>query len=306
MTRRSRYIDPNIARKDGLLKEHLDKHKYLKGAPLFSTVEFNIHGSCNRKCVFCPRSDQKLFSNVNKGISLDLYTEIVTDLGKMDFDGTLLYSAFSEPLLHKDIESLIRVSKERSPNARVEIVTNGDLLTHEKLSRLFEAGLTAISVSMYDGPHQSEHFKQLQKKAGLRDDQFIFRVRWLSRQEHFGITLSNRAGTLDLTDIGITPLKEPMKRACYYPFYQILVDYDGAVLLCAHDWARKLIVGDVNKNSILEIWNNDILKDVRINLIKQSRNFCPCDLCDVEGVLMGENHFNKWREYYEKKEAFAK
>ena len=45
----------------------------------------------------------------------------------------------------------------------------------EKLLKLFEIGLTQISVSLYDGPHQIEKFKKLQKEAGLSDEQFDLR-----------------------------------------------------------------------------------------------------------------------------------
>jgi hypothetical protein len=122
----------------------------------------------------------------------------MSDLKFAGFDGTILYSAFSEPLLYERITDLIHLSKRYCPDARIEIVSNGDLATADKISALFEAGLTTLCISMYDGPHQSEHFKALQKKLGLRDEQLVLRVRWLSPEKHFGITLSNRAGTLEI------------------------------------------------------------------------------------------------------------
>lgn len=292
------FFDPNISRKERLVKDHLITQT--RQAPLFSLIEFNLCGLCNRKCSFCPRSNLKAFPNVDRHMPIKLYEKVMGDLESVGFDGTILYSAFSEPLLYKNLETIIKLSRHYCPQARVEIVTNGDLVNSEKLSQLFVAGLTTLCISMYDGPHQIEHFKKLKEAADLSDKQLIFRVRWLSPQEHFGITLSNRAGALEMKDIGISALKKPMPRACYYPFYQIFIDYDGAVLLCAHDWQKKLIVGNVNVDSILQMWDNEVLKKVRTELIKNSRNFFPCDLCDVEGVLVGRNHFNKWRQYYGK------
>jgi len=220
------------------------------------------------------------------------------DLKGVNFDGTILYSAFGEPLLYKDIERLIELSVKHCPKARIEIITNGDLLTLEKLVKLFQAGLSLVCISMYDGPHQIEHFNNFKKAAGLKDDQFVLRKRWLSPQEHFGITLSNRAGAWGMKDIGIGALKEPMERPCYYPFYQIIIDYDGSVLLCTHDWGRHLILGNIKDSSILDIWNSEVAKKVRTALARKDRNFAPCNVCDVEGVLMGYNHFDKWVRYY--------
>jgi len=296
-------LDPDIPRKSELLDSHAKRQQSNNQHPLFAVLEFNLTGLCNRKCVFCPRSDPKIFPDVNRHISMRLYEKVMMDLEGLGFDGTMLYSSFGEPLLYKDIETLIRLSRKYCPQARIEIITNGDLVTLKKLSKLFAAGLTLISISMYDGPHQVGHFNDLKKAAGLRDDQIVLRKRWLSPQEHFGITLSNRAGAWEMKDIGIKALKESMKRACYYPFYQALVDYDGSVLLCTHDWGRHLILGNVNDHSILEIWNNDILKEVRKNLAKQNRDFTPCNVCDVEGVLMGRSHFDRWVKYYEKQQS---
>jgi len=300
------FIDPNIARKKKLVKRHLFGHLQGGAPPVFSLIEFNLLGLCNRKCVFCPRVDEKTFPNVNRSISLFLYETVMKDLKKIGFDGTILYSAFSEPLLYKGLEELIRMSRKYCPDARIEIVSNGDLATAARLKALFAAGLTTFSISMYDGPHQERHFRGLQKEAGLSDKQVILRVRWLTAKEHFGITLSNRAGAIKIDDIGIGPLKTPFKAPCYYPFYQILINYDGEVLLCAHDWAKRLVVGNVNKESILDIWDNAVLKRVRTRLIENSRDFPPCDLCDAKGVLIGKQHFEQWREYYGEKKTHKK
>lgn len=299
------FFDPNITRKEKLVKAHLSQQGG-REFPIFSFIEFNLCGLCNRSCVFCPRSTPSAFPNVDEHLDLKLYKKVMESLEGIGFDGTIIYSAFSEPLLYKHLEDAIRISRERCPKARIEIVSNGDFVTAKKLASLFSLGLTVFCISMYDGPHQMDRFKKMQREAGLRDEQLILRVRWLSSEELFGITLSNRAGALNLKEIGVAPLKEPMKKACYYPFYQILIDYDGSVLLCAHDWARRLIVGNVNDKSILVIWNNGILKRVRLALGKESRDFSPCNLCDVKGVLIGRKHFDRWMAYYGKGEPVKK
>lgn len=293
------FFDPNISRKEKYVKNHLIMQERRDVRPLFSLIEFNLCGLCNRSCSFCPRSNPKVYPNRNKHIPVALYEKVMADLKSVAFNGSILYSAFSEPLLYKNLEDIIKLSKYYCPQAGVEIVTNGDFVTSQKLFQLFAAGLTTLCISMYDGAHQIEHFEKLKIQAGLRNDQLIFRVRYLSSQDHFGITLSNRAGALEMKDIGISALKEPLRKPCHYPFYQIFIDYDGAVLLCAHDWQKRLIVGNVNDDSILNIWDNDILKQVRTDLINNNRNFPPCDLCDVKGVLIGRNYFDKWKEYYE-------
>ena len=298
LNQRRRFLDPNIARKGNILNEHLDKQSETASPALFSLIEFNLSGLCNRTCVFCPRVDPKVFPNTNEHLSIELYEKIMGDLKEVRFDGTILYSAFSEPLLHKNVELLLQTTRKYLPNIRVEMVCNGDLVTPDKLRQLFSAGLTTLSISMYDGPHQQEFFEAMKQEVGLKDDQLLLRIRWLPPEEHFGITLSNRGGTLVMPEVNIAPLKEPLKQRCHYPFYQILVDHDGTVLLCPHDWGKKLKVGDLGRQSIQEIWDGQTIKRVRLSLAKGDRNFPPCASCDVDGTLMGQSHFDRWLEYY--------
>ncbi len=292
-----RFLDPNIARKEVIVEDHRTGKAEFKFPPL-SIVEFNIAGLCNRSCPFCPRGNSEAYPNINKFITIELYEKIMRDLQEMGFDGTILYSAFCEPLLHKQIDQLIRLSVEYCPAARVEIVTKGDFLTIERLGNLFDAGINTLCISMYDGPQQEEPFRGMQKELGLTDDQFILRVRYLSFEDHFGITLSNRAGMLVMKDIGIAPLNKPLPQRCNYPFYEMIVDYDGTVPLCPHDWGKKLIAGDLNHQSVGEIWTSSIMKKARISLASDNRNFSPCDVCDVDGTLIGQGHFDQWQKYY--------
>ncbi len=297
--RETRFIDPNIARKGTILDQHLAKGSQGNPPPFFSLIEFNLSGLCNRTCAFCPRSDPKVYPNVNEHIPVELYEKIMADLQEARFDGTILYSAFGEPLLYKRIELLIEISKRYCPDVRVEIVSDGDFVTPDKLRKLFGAGLTVLSISMYDGPHQQEEFEAMRKEVGLAKEQLILRVRWLAPDQQYGITLSNRAGMVALEDLGIGALKEPLQKPCYYPFYQILVDYDGSVLLCPHDWGKKLIAGNLNRQSIMEVWDSRIMRRVRTNLARADRNFPPCDVCDVDGTRMGRGHFDRWMNYYQ-------
>jgi radical SAM protein with 4Fe4S-binding SPASM domain len=294
----TRFTDPNIKRKREVLDTHLEAHHERLDCPPLSLVEFNLTGLCNRTCEFCPRVDPTVFPNVDEEITLELYEKILEDLRAVRFDGTILFSAFGEPLLHHRVEDLLRATRERCPQARVEIVTNGDTLTAAKIVALFEAGLTVLAISMYDGPEQIETFSTMRREAGIDESNVILRKRYLPAEEHYGITLSNRAGTLTMEALGIRALDEPLTRPCHYPFYQFLVDHDGKVLLCPHDWGKQLVLGDLNEKSVADIWNSLLLKRTRLGLAEGDRDFSPCRECDVDGTRMGKSHFVDWLEYY--------
>lgn len=298
-TNKRKFLDPNINRKGTAINQHLEESQTQPSAPpFFSLIEFNLSGLCNRTCVFCPRSNPEVYPNRNEHIPLELYEKIMGELAEVEYNGLILYSAFGEPLLYKNIEMLLRLSKQYCPNVRNETVTDGDFVTPDKLRSLFDAGLDTLLISMYDGPEQEEYFTNMKNEVGLSDKQIVLRKRWLPPEEHYGITLSNRAGMINLPVVGLGPIATALKKPCFYPFYQTLVDYDGAVLLCPHDWGKKLIAGNLNDQTIHEIWNNSVMRRVRRNMANSDRNFSPCDVCDVDGTLMGRPHFEEWQEYY--------
>tara|TARA_E500000331_G_scaffold295282_1_gene293468 strand:+ start:2033 stop:2938 length:906 start_codon:yes stop_codon:yes gene_type:complete len=297
-------IDRNVKRKNSF-KDILKTDNKLIDFPIFSWIEFSLSGLCNRVCVFCPRSNPKEFPNLNKHMSIETYTRVMEDLKSIDYKGGIIYSGFSEPILYKYIFDVIKITKSLLPNNRIELVTNGDHLKIEKLNKLFEMGLTQISVSLYDGPHQIENFKKLQLESGLSDEQFDLRFRWANVESenglNFGINITNRAGAIDMPEINVNRLKNGIKKKCFYPFYQVMIDYDGAVLLCNHDWYKKLILGNINDKSILDIWNSELYKKTRKNLSKALRVDSPCNECDANGMMMGGEFVKEWENYYEKK-----
>lgn len=292
----NRFIDPSTIRKNTIVK---DKLLFYKKIPIFSIIEFNLYGTCNRNCSFCPVSDPLSYEKKHEGITLQLFEKIVNDLVDVNYQGKILFSAYSEPLLHKDINTLISTAKQKLPLSRVEIVSNGDLLTAVKLKQLFDAGLDTISISMYDGDHQIEHFNAMTASLGLDNTQVVLRRRYY-KDGNYGITISNRSGLInsneyrDENESGINTL--PLHEKCYYPFYMILVDYTGDVMLCPHDWSKKLSFGNVQDKSIWEIWEGKALNAIRYNLSNNNRNFFPCSKCDVLGTLMGQDSFDSWIE----------
>ena len=44
------------------------------------------------------------------------------------------------------------------------------------------------------------------------------------------------------------------------------MDYNGDVLMCAHDWGKKRILGNLKKQSFLEIWTSQLAKISRKKL----------------------------------------
>ena len=113
------------------------------------------------------------------------------------------------------------------------------------------------------------------EELNLAKEAYVIRNRYKEAQEDFGLTLSNRAGNLENASFKVYSLKEPLKKPCTYPSYMFFVDYNGDVLMCSHDWGKKLILGNLNKNSFSEIWKGKSLCSLEINLINLIDLFHP-------------------------------
>ena len=261
------------------------------GSPFFTWVELSITDLCNRKCVFCPRVDPDVYPNNDEEISLKLYEKIMVELVSYGWNGAIAYAGFGEPLLHNKLLDLVLMTKMYLPNSYLEIVSNGDRLTAKICKDLYEAGLDMMRVSLYDGAHQIPIFEQMRSDIGVDEKQFILRYRY-NKDDNYGLILSNRAGTLNYSDL--KKMELPLKRECYFPFYKLMIDYNGRVLLCSHDWWKKLSGGDLNKQSIFEVWTGKVMKSVRNQLQSKNRNFAPCIKCDVDGKLNGESEFRRF------------
>ena len=82
---------------------------------------------CNRKCSFCPRSEPN-YNHVNQFIDFNLNKKPCDELSEFDLRDFLFIPGFVEPLLDKNIYGLGNYAKKTLPKARIEIITNGDVL----------------------------------------------------------------------------------------------------------------------------------------------------------------------------------
>ncbi len=286
-----KFIDPLIKRKKGLT----DNVQFYNNIPLPSVIEISESGTCNRKCSFCPRSAPD-YKDVKEFIPTSLIEKLSKELSKYNYSGIFLFSGFVEPMLDKNIYNLVSIVRKNLPNAKIEMVTNGDVLNEKRIKKIYQAGLSTLLISIYDGKKEADAMQKMMIDSKIPVENFKVRHRYLPEGQNFGITLSNRSGMMDNAEYQIPSLSEPLKNPCYYPFYTFFVDYTGEVLVCSHDWGKKLVVGNIKRENFIDIWTNKFFEDARKKLGNGNRNFSPCDKCDVTGVFMGKSHHQAWEK----------
>ena len=287
---KKKFIDPNIKNKSKTVEDNIQLYMFSgQELPLPTEIEISESGTCNRSCSFCPRSATN-FIDKKEFITNKLHEKLCIELKELNYKGTIRYSGFVEPMLDKNIFNLINMVRNYLPESNIEMVTNGDPLNLKRLKKLFESGLNKILISAYDGKEESDKLEDLCIQANLTEKQYIVRHRYYSEDQDFGITLSNRSGLMADAEFKIDSLKEPLKKPCYIPSYTFFLDYQGDVLMCPHDWGKKVILGDLNKEKLKDIWFSKKFMGIRKMLNKSNRNFKPCNVCDVDGTFMGEKN----------------
>jgi len=280
----------NIERKRPSINKVI-KHK---GVPLFSFIELNINELCNRVCVFCPRANPDVYPNQNLHMSLDIADAIANQLHELDFKGIVNISGTGEALLTKHVVDIIKLFGDRK--IHIEIVTNGDKLTRKSgpkiIKNLYSAGLKQLVISMYDGPEQIQYFNELFESCGVNKSLYTLRDRWYDEAEDYGLLFTNRAGNLG------DKLAESKRDACYYTHYAMMIDWNGDALLCCQDmYNRTIKFGNVMDKPLFDIWRDPKLIDFRNKLKKGDRTSSPCDNCNANGRIFGQNHAEEWSQY---------
>tara|TARA_X000000950_G_C13902180_1_gene655340 strand:+ start:1795 stop:2661 length:867 start_codon:yes stop_codon:yes gene_type:complete len=286
-------MDPKQTIKNNLERrsKSVDVVELYNNVPKPTWIELSLIDVCNRKCVFCPKANEDIAPDTYQSMSRMMIDKIHDQLSEINFSGTVSLCGYGEPLLHKDINYIV---EKLSKISKVEIITNGDVLTSKKLQALYLSKVSKVLVSMYDGPEQIEKFEKIAREANVPKETFILRDRWYDKYNDFGVKLTNRAGTIsEGNQDEINKYKK-----CFYPTYQFLIDWNGNIYLCPQDWQRRMPMGNMLQETILEIWTGKIISKFRKNLIKGNRCDKPCTKCNADGTLLGKNHAEKWKSLY--------
>src|SRR5947199_977222 len=125
---------------------------------------------CNLSCAYCNEYD-----NFSKPVPLDTMLGRLELLGKLK-TGVITLSG-GEPLLHPDLDEVIQGIRRNATLAG--LITNGYLLTAERIQRLNEAGLDYLQISIDNvmpDDVSKKSLKVLDKKLQILAEHATFHV----------------------------------------------------------------------------------------------------------------------------------
>jgi len=262
-------------------------------------VQIESTNICNAKCVFCPRDEMQRRQGI---MSVELFRKIVDECADLGITHVRMHN-YGEAFMDRKLVEKVRYAKQKGIR-EVGMISNGSLITEPVARGMIEAGLDAINISVdasgkevfeatriglkYDKVIANiERLVRLRTESGKRRpklilsfvrqhnsaDEAAFIEHWRSIADKIHITdLHNWAGTLNT--------ESDVNYPCYRPWLTFTVLWDGRVSLCCADFDGKTILGNLNTQTIAEIWNAEPYRNVRREHL-ESGGPDVCRACDL-------------------------
>ncbi|MFC1839993.1 radical SAM/SPASM domain-containing protein [Thermodesulfobacteriota bacterium] len=293
-----------IGRGQTHLKSLFAYNSHLRQSRLKGPLELQIQtvDRCNAACIMCPYASTKESGPPNY-MPEELFSKILNDLSEVNTANSICLMLQNEPLIDHFLDGRIQETKRiLGAQCQLKVVTNGSLLTTDRVDSLIASGLDQIAVSI--DAHQEDTFHAIRK--GLNFSKIVENTKELLRrrgntkvsikflrqianegeEEDFArfwkshgarvrfAEMANRAGALNeferLKSAHVNPFRilassilNRIMPTCALPFTRMYILWDGRVILCCHDWDIKDIVGDLTKQSISQVWNGEKMNHYR-------------------------------------------
>ena len=253
-----------------------------------TTVMVEVTNWCNLACRMCGTNE----ATRTKGfMSLDIYDRIVAQSVALGVRNLALHTV-GEPLLHGDLPEMIRRAK--AAGLHVFFSTNGMPLTDAKVDALLDTPLDAIRISVdaFDAETYErvrvggsfrrllDNLRRLRRERDRRGSDtrilvtaiapegrlsFMRGVRRVFRDLADGIYFTNLANPGGQIGADVFPDSSPpaSQSPCRLLWRTMVVNWDGTVTACCLDFNGSIVVGDMAKDTLLDIWRGDVYKRYR-------------------------------------------
>jgi radical SAM protein with 4Fe4S-binding SPASM domain len=267
---------------------------------------------CNARCTMCsyPIMERQ------KGYMTDeLFAKVLRDCKDMGVKDVNL-QFLGEPLLDRKICDRIRAAKEFA--FRVQMVSNASLLDATMSSQLLASGLDELRISMdgfakktFEDIRVGLKFERVKQNilgfldlssrfngskprvvmtfVGLpenKNESRQFYDFWRNKVDLVIISQAKDwAGQLPLVQLGVTYTTNLPPPPCNHLWEEMIVLYDGRVTVCCDSYDGQILVGDVKRQSLREIWVSPEYQKLR-NLHREGRasEIPHCSTCKYYAI----------------------
>ena len=284
--------------------------------------------ACNFKCKYCEQSlglhDAKT-GFTSKFLKMDLFCKMIDDIASSGKRiKALNLVRFGEPLLNKHLPEMIDYAKSSNVFDRIVTVSNGSLLNPELSLALVNAGLDRILISI-QGITSEKYYELCGVKVDFQKLVDNIKYFYMNRGKcklflkvfYEGIDGNKDAfakifsdicdeysfehivpfsSDIDYQNMNLSEMKDrygdDVKRVdvCAVPFYILSVLSNGDVSACCNSNDSSFTLGNISKDSVLELWNSEKLKSIQtLHLSRQRYSHNICGNCNFPIYGMPES-----------------
>ena len=288
------------------IKKVLDQYQKIPFSLRIENTNF-----CNGQCFMCPYSTMKR----KKGtMSRELYQKIIDQAENLNIQYINLHN-FGEPLMDPDFVWKVKYAKLHHIS-RVSTNTNGSLLNPKLNKQLILSGLDELYISL-DAATQKTYQKiriGLPYQKVIKNIKSLIKLKKQLKLDHPKIILDflkfdlNQSETQKFinkwkntvdsvcisqihdwsnkkqikTDLKILNYVQFSQSPCRLPFTEMLINWDGTVSLCCQDIDGENLIGNINSETISQIWQNKKYQKIRqLHLKLQTNSLSLCKNCKL-------------------------
>lgn len=268
-------------------------------------VDIETSSACNLRCPMCYTITEEFKEKVKIGLmDYELFKKLINECAKYKIYSIRL-SFRGEAFIHPKIFEMIEYAK-KSGIKEVSSLTHGGMLDEEKFKKLIKLGLDWLTIS-FDGvgetydkiraPNKYEEqiakikrFNEIKKELGVTKPLIKIQSVWPAIEENpkgFYDTFDSfvdQIATNPLIDFSTDREKGAQyieNFTCPVLWQRLMIGSDGKVVLCVNDEMGTEIVGDVNEESIYDIWHGEKFQKAREIQLRHMgvEELTPCKFC---------------------------
>jgi radical SAM protein with 4Fe4S-binding SPASM domain len=260
---------------------------------------------CSLFCDFCGLQGirERPMQNL-KFMSLPTARVLAAHMKLEKWNSRIEFAMHGEPTLNPHFFQIIRIFRDALPKASIMVCSNGSFAKEPiaPVNFVRECSKHGVNILAVDAYEYSKGFwgkvvasleeaeypfawypDNRDASPHIRSDPIMFRV--VMVRDISNETTGTHASLN--THCGAAFPPKTIQEPCGKPFRELSIRWDGSIAICCNDWRGEYVIGNINDQTLSNLWQHDHFLAARRHLLRGLRTFAPCNKCDARTYRPG-------------------